>query len=912
MEIRVLRISNYFNDLKRFFLVLIVPIFIIRTEPLLITSPNITVPNGKTLSRILSPTLPKSIAFTAVVSFGVLFFAKTPPKSFTKSPLVESRIAPQPPAPSNPPPAPEYTAPAVVKEVAPKKRKVSRRRQNAQKQRRALKLNSKKPVSRVVKRSVPAQSPAVPVAQPIAQAKSLDPIPAPIDPILSEGFQESPLNSPYGSDPFVSEAQLDTQFLLDWKYPLLAAFEGFQFEVIRNEYQNEREALRVLKEEFASLAPTPKSAPKIEEEKNYLVSVPEPKKAPSVVSHKPQKNVLVAKNPKVEVAKTYDGTEKNILIAPRSTQAARSIELSKSEEPPQEIHDTPSLLQDLSVTEVPTQRVASSEATAPQRMDTAPEVSEATLPQVNTQLSVVNQVVENSPVARLYGKLEWESSKDRVLREAIDHKNGFLELSLRPLNNRNALDVVRVDGYRFPDTDFEVDTTPLSGRYYLVASLYVPDRLSPLKQYYHPTPVDASSRQYIRFGLDQDHSSPEVAKTPSEKSTIVATVFEGASGNYRESPHIPHASVRLLSRGVVTEYQSDAQGNVRIPGMPRDSEAFVTVAAAGYHPTETVIPISKNDVYLPIYLVPKGKVQTITEFFTRRPQKERAAVVMTRAFDPHTRRPKSGVSAELSQRRGRAVYFGEFPDLDLVETTSLGLLAFFNITPFARILSREGAAPYLLHPRAGSGYYLEFGRGGEKDLWGVLKDPFNKTMPQATVRMVGDEGEPIFTDEKNRFVLPKIDQPMGVVLVETEAEGYPKTWHTLSVNVKEPARLQSLFMMEEDVIDQLAAIAHVKLRPGFGNLAGGLAGSLFKDSNSCVKVSVFDEDGTPVSSEFGPFSSLSEASGSEDFCLTRTENEFGFLNLPPKRYLLRLYDNEGFEKFHVVHVGADRLSVVVN
>src|SRR5262249_34843396 len=159
----------------------------------------------------------------------------------------------------------------------------------------------------------------------------------------------------------------------------------------------------------------------------------------------------------------------------------------------------------------------------------------------------------------------------------------------------------------------------------------------------------------------------------------------------------------------------------------------------------------------------------------------------------------------LSFRKGKALYFGALPDTSLSRTTDTGLFGFLNIVPSFRSLLRENGKPaFLENLRPGTANYVELGRGGQKSFLGQLKDPFNGRVPEAKVRLVGDEASSVDTDENGNFQIDNIDFPPGALTIEVEAPNYPITWATFPWSTREREVSHSLFMMEKEIIGAAA------------------------------------------------------------------------------------------------------------
>jgi hypothetical protein len=440
----------------------------------------------------------------------------------------------------------------------------------------------------------------------------------------------------------------------------------------------------------------------------------------------------------------------------------------------------------------------------------------------------------------------------------------------------------------------------------------------------YQSPITSESyREHLHFRLTKealDHAINIAAATRSQGQVFTATLFEGASGNHRQPKPIAEGRLRVVGFPEWGTFTSDKDGNVRIPRVPSRSELLVEVTANGYYPTYKTVPTFATNVYAPIYLVSRDKVETITKFFTKSPQREQNGILMGRVFDPGTRTPKADETVHLAFRK-KAIYFGlgGFPAPELSATSDNGLFAFFNVTPSFRSLLHNEQPALLAQVRPGTADFVDLGRGGKRSLSGQIVDPFSGAMPPATVKIVGESRTRIDTDEKGEFKIPEVDLPPGVLTLEVAAEGYPTTWHTLPWNTRERDRKRSLFMVEKDLVKEGAAsVARLKLDRSRGSVIGGADASFFSHGETCVHVVLEDGNGNRLPQGAGPYPlKVGERTptyrADVPLCLSRQAPGFAYYNLPPGQYLLKWVNAKGRAfRSHVFFVGVNRVSVIVD
>ena len=290
-------------------------------------------------------------------------------------------------------------------------------------------------------------------------------------------------------------------------------------------------------------------------------------------------------------------------------------------------------------------------------------------------------------------------------------------------------------------------------------------------------------------------------------------------------------------------------------------------------------------------------------------------MLMGRVYNLKTKAPLAGETLSLSHRKGQAVYFGALPDLNLKATVDTGLFGFYNIESSMRSVARDAEKhSLLLSMDPNHGYFIELGRGGVKNFSGRLTDPFAGHDVLGTVQLVGDSFQPLETLENGKFKIENLDLPPGIITVEAVAEGYPRTWYTVPWNTREPEKERSLYMIERDLLRESAQrVARVGHDKNTGVIIGGAHTSLFKKGRRKIQITLLKINGNVMPAEHGPFSLSQIPKNKAAFLLTAKNPGFAFFNVPPGEYLLKMAGDSGDTfRSHVVRVGVERVSVVVN
>jgi hypothetical protein len=511
----------------------------------------------------------------------------------------------------------------------------------------------------------------------------------------------------------------------------------------------------------------------------------------------------------------------------------------------------------------------------------------------------------------------------------LEAKRGHVELYLQPENTRDPSDTIHVD-YAFPNPEFVIERGGLVGRYRLIAGVFSPSSPVAVAQVpYGKLLSEDNYKERVRFYLDDATFERALAGTAAGLAKSVAlhlSLYSAGTSNYhgkgadgegsfRQPTPVAGASVRLIGVGDVAPATSDAEGNARFSRVPSRSDLLVEVTAPGFMKTYAVVPVADGPTYQPVYLVAKDKVEAVTTYFTRRPQQNGHAVVMGRVFETAKRRPEAGQKVRLQNRQGPALYFGALPDLTLEATSRNGLFGFFNVAPSFRSIAREkrDAIPYLMHLRPNTGTYVELGRSGAKALVGRLYDPFAKKPVVGQVRLVGSETIRTESGEDGTFRFDGLEFPPGIVTLEVDADGYPMTWINVSWSPREPEKLRTFFLVDDDTVSRaMHDFTKLTPKPDRGSLVGGAESELFKKTQGCLSVSLESLEHGAAKVAQGPHPLLPSQAGSP-LCVSARSPGFAFHDLPPGEWNLRWTDAQGQTlRTRVVRVGQGRVTVVVN
>jgi len=549
---------------------------------------------------------------------------------------------------------------------------------------------------------------------------------------------------------------------------------------------------------------------------------------------------------------------------------------------------------------------------------TTHQLAKTSPPPVGNQLLPIPKVeptVESNQAAasvtgpfRLFGQIRVEQS----LATKLEATGGHIELRLYSKSRTEAPNFIP---YQYPAEQFEVDVKEWFGPYRLSAVIYNKEHAAPLFEvFYSQSITEENYKSQIRFDISDRKLATSADAISTHQSALTMTVFEGASGNFRDPKPIANATIRIVGLDSKKIYSTDQDGNLILWGLPTKSEYLIEVEAKGYYPTQKVVILDSARNYIPVYLVSTDKVESI-RYFSGKPQLKEKAFLMGRVFDPTTKDPLSSETLELSHRKGKPLYFGSLPDPQLSSTTETGLFGFFNIAPSVRFLTRsEVRAPWLFPVKSGYGYYVELGRSGENHLRARLYDPFLAQPVLGSVRLLGSKSDETAANDDGSFILPDIDLPSGVLPIEVRAEGYPTTWQMLrwdrSIRASEP----SLFMMNETMWEQTLKDGGPVVDRSLGSLLGGAQASFFDKIPGCYVVTLMDSNGKALPASHGPFAVGSErGQANYPLCLSHRSPAFNFVNLPDGAYTLQWMNPSGkLHRSRYVYIGRSRVTVVIN
>ncbi len=640
-------------------------------------------------------------------------------------------------------------------------------------------------------------------------------------------------------------------------------------------------------------------------------TIPVKKPEPTLVAAKEPTLVIPAEMKKVSAPKEV-ATKKlsKVTTQPVDIQAALGPRLAAASAPvPAPVRPTKHVPQPPIAEEIEQASAESEEEDSGPRLVTVP---------VAPTIQPKRVATVNGKMPRIEGTAFGELDIDDDIVDWLEAKQGHLELYLAPSKSRDPQDVVFLN-YQYPNERFAIDLRGLEGEYRLMASLFGKKDKTPVAQVAYPQLVSAEVyKKKIRFHISRTVVNQMSARKVTHVGGILltATVFEGGSGDYSQPKAIPGAAVTLIGLGEHGTQRADNEGNIRLEKVPAHSELLVQVSAPGYHPTLAVVPTFDGDVYTTLYLLARDKVSDISHYFTKEGQLPSKSTLIGRVFDPVKRTPLPEQQYALAFRKQPPLYFGSLPDPSLKSTTKSGLFGFFNLAPSFRTLNRveASARSILLNLLPDFGYYVELGRGGLGKLKAKLFDPFHNQPPAGKITVVGEPNFSTVTGAGGRFEIGGIDLPPGLLTLEVESEEYPKTWHSVPWNNRYQNEVHKLFMMENQIIkDGAASAAKVSLQNGKGSVVGGAETSFFNGIRQCVTVMLVASDGRSIGREHGPFPLHQTSAKDGALCLTGENPGFAFFNLPTGEYLLKWVNAKGFAfRTHVVRVGQDRVSVVVN
>jgi hypothetical protein len=548
----------------------------------------------------------------------------------------------------------------------------------------------------------------------------------------------------------------------------------------------------------------------------------------------------------------------------------------------------------------------------------------------------------------VYGRLDI----DERLARGLAAVKGHVELYMHPVKSRDPQDTIFIE--HIPsDPEFEIDAHKLHGVYTLYAGIFTPNARTAIAQIPCATISAAHYKERVQCTVHGKDvvlaaQTSNVSALPSSVA-LRLTVFDEFKSDSRDAPkqddfrapkEIEGAEVTVVGYPEWGSFFSDAHGNVRIPKegqaypqIPPRSELMLEVKNKNYYSTRSIIPIFSTNAYSAIYLVHEETERDVS-FFTQAPQLPTYGLILGRVFDPKSSTPLAGEVLDISPKtkRTRRVFIGALPDLKAEATLASGLYGFFNVPAAYDWISRPNKHSMLVHVEPKMAYFVEFGRGGKKGLFGKLQDPFSAFTPQSRIQLVGDALNPVYSDAQGKFRISDIDLPPGLLTLEMIAgRDYAATWYSVPWSTRETATPHHFPMVEEELLTAIAKDAHVSRKQELGTImmiddpnaaTGGLS---FPKGPGCITVDLQTEYGLPVSAEHGPFPLLPAAVSQNGrgplvspvpgtSCLNQEKPGFAYFNLAPGLYQLRWRDpaSKQLLRTHLLHVGMNRVSVVVN
>ncbi len=552
-----------------------------------------------------------------------------------------------------------------------------------------------------------------------------------------------------------------------------------------------------------------------------------------------------------------------------------------------------------------------SQFVAPTKRVVTPKTTAVTNQHTMSSQSSIPNDSDDSDVPPQTNKLNGTLYVDDELDHWLTSNKGHIELSLHRFGSRNPEDTIKLFDYTYPEREFEHDTSGLEGKYQLAANIYSNSDKTPYLQILYPKMLSAENfGEKAAFYLKM-----QASKTPQREVPVLnVTVFEAANGNYRQAKPVESADIHIVGLESLGNFRTDKEGNARIENIPTQSELLLEVSASGYYPTRKIVPVTSTSAYATVSLIEKQKVDTITGFFTKKPQDDRKALIMGRVFNTENRRPLADDQISLSNRKGHALYFNALPDTNLTSSTSTGLFAFMNVEPAFRAIFRSKSQHALpIQPLPGYGYFADLGRGGKKSIKAVVTDPVQNQTVWGSATTIGSNRNPSESDEKGRFEIKDVDLPTGNVTIEFRAKDYPVTWYTLPWDTREATRTQKLYILEKELVYESAmSFARVRPEKHKGIVVGGADAKFFEAKNKCVKVELLNNKGQALEVEKGPYLLYEKSNPKDSPCLTKNKPGFAFYNIEAGEYILNWKNQTGtYLSSQIVRVGADRLSIVV-
>ncbi|MFM8268906.1 MAG: hypothetical protein ACKN9V_01865 [Pseudomonadota bacterium] len=705
---------------------------------------------------------------------------------------------------------------------------------------------------------------------------------AKLNEVAEAGLSESPQGAVFNVDPYESETHLDPQFSLAALFPREVPLNIHEGRLVANDST-------VLWETLESFPAAPQlTKVNLNSKSEWVASQPVEQDDTSSDKAEPE---LAAAAPAPAPA-----------TGPASTAQA-PVALEKSLQPIQAVPTEVQSLVDQGRKAL--EIIQKTMTTQPKKNSNRNIVPGVELP----------SVMSTQPIGRVYGKLTF----DNDVQEWLERAQGHVELKLHKMDSSDPQDMFFVD-YQYPDVEFSWDGREVLGGYQLTASFFNSKQTGAVAQVLYPNTLNSeTAKRRVIFHIqksDLENGIRSIASRNQGGVVLSGTVFEANPADHKNEKTISAAEIEVVGYPQWGTFQTDAEGTFRIPNVTANSEFVINVKAAGYYPTQAVVPVFQTTGYVSVHLVAKDLVNTITGFFTKRPQSEQKGLIFGRVYDPQTKVPQADQEMFLAGRSSSALYFNILPEPGRRQTTDTGSFAYFNVDPAFRSLGKTGSSvAHLLQVKPGSAYYLESGRGGNHAFRGKLLDPYRKQMVPGLVKIVGASTQ-VETNDMGEFEISNVDLSPGVITFEVEAEGYPKSWHTLPWSSRDPRSTYIFYLPEKELVEEArVSVAKVTEIPNRGILLGGAESSFFGKNRKCVYVTLARTDGAAVSSEHGPYPLHHRVKNrtASSQCLSKESPGFGFYNLEPGEYLLRWQTSQGESlRSHVARVGSDRVSILIN
>lgn len=532
-------------------------------------------------------------------------------------------------------------------------------------------------------------------------------------------------------------------------------------------------------------------------------------------------------------------------------------------------------------------------------------------PQIPTQ--VITKIAD-SIQQRLQAREELGLNDNRVevdptVNSWLEKKQGHIEIHAQNPNNKNDFHVLE---YSKEDSQFELPKNTQSS-YNLVARVFVPNKTTPIAEIKHLEPITPhhNDEKGVVFNVSaQDfHKALKLKKTEVPLVPLVVTVFKGLVGN-RDAPEpISDAEVQIV--GIPNKFKTKENGILRLSNLPSMSEYILTVQKPGYYPTKKIIATSQETTYQSIYLLPKPTVDIVTNDFLKDPQLENRSILFGRVLNSQNRLPLKGEKVVMPFENVKTVYFDAFPTNESASTTE-GLFSIFNAPSSAfKTLTRSRAIPsQIFDLKPGEAQYVELGSNKPQRLFGKIIDAYGAPIAKARIRLVGENQNISYSDEKGNFYIDEIDYPKGILSLEIEAQGFFHSLHTFGWHPEGNQRRYSFYLRELEKVEdsvQLARLGKSVLKKA--TILGGVdkIPKEMIEKNQCLLIELTDSMGRKISKDHGPFLLQDNPNVENEPCVHTKNPGFGFYNLEDGLYHLKIN-----QKHHVVFASAQKAAMIVS